>query len=47
MTNSCALTWWGQPAEHRAKRMQRENEEWAAKNGPVMVRRVGEPLEAA
>lgn len=30
-----------------AARHQIENERWAAQNGPVMVRRIGEPLEAA
>ncbi|REE74372.1 hypothetical protein C8E05_3807 [Rhodococcus wratislaviensis] len=30
------------PRESRVARYRRENAEWAAKNGPVVVRRIGE-----
>ncbi|MBM4653528.1 hypothetical protein GS462_24390 [Rhodococcus hoagii] len=45
MTNTYLSNWERPPA--RGKEMQRENAEWAAKCGPVMVRKIGEPREAA
>lgn len=35
------------PSETRVQRSRREQAEWAARNGPVMVRRIGQPPEAA
>ncbi|WP_213575406.1 hypothetical protein [Rhodococcus sp. USK13] len=35
---------WKPATETRMQRVRRENEEWQAKNGPVTVRKIGQPV---